>query len=467
MRSDEWIKSPLIIFGASRAGIEFLIALNDYDVNIIAFSDNDPKKWGTDIAGIKVISPDEIKNIKHKYYIFIASMYRQEIFNTLVNDIEIDPRCIKCFQNFGYSIICKSKNYYRYNLTDYVIDAIEYEHKLTLENGKFKYKLFGEDNFLFEANRSNKSIGVLIYTRNTEYIEQALTYYTNMADKDLNVNIYILDASTDEYYEKNSKIIDSFESNIMHYRFDFNSTIAFRVYSVLNQIKDEYVTVCPDDDFHYKEAIISGLNVLQANNSIDVVTGKVYGIKPNSIFLSVIQIEKWDLEDPLSRFESTGETSVFETQYSLFRKDVLSNIFSNTIKLESLVMQDTLCYFLTPLYGRVRSLDMPMNIRESSVESLGSKPHKNFLFNELVINDTLESEVMIFNDCVANRLIELGMNVSEAKRLAQYKFNEYMKYFYGSLVGDEYFELLDGKINFSKMRKGIYIATEIFCINQK
>lgn len=66
----------IIIFGASTRGIYVLNKLKNV-YNVIAFVDNDVKKWGGSIQGIKIISPNELNNFKCK--IIIASQYDKEI----------------------------------------------------------------------------------------------------------------------------------------------------------------------------------------------------------------------------------------------------------------------------------------------------------------------------------------------------------------------------------------------------
>ncbi|NFR87446.1 MULTISPECIES: hypothetical protein [unclassified Clostridium] len=70
------MKEDIIIFGASTRGVYVFNKLKDI-YNIIAFADNDCKKWGKEIQGIKIINPKKLNYYGKK--IFIASEYNEEI----------------------------------------------------------------------------------------------------------------------------------------------------------------------------------------------------------------------------------------------------------------------------------------------------------------------------------------------------------------------------------------------------
>ncbi|MDE6252016.1 MAG: hypothetical protein K2M78_05155 [Lachnospiraceae bacterium] len=69
--------NKIIIFGASLYGkVAFNVLKDKYE--IVAFSDNDEKKWSNSFCGIKVIPPDEIKEFEN-VKIIIASQYSRSI----------------------------------------------------------------------------------------------------------------------------------------------------------------------------------------------------------------------------------------------------------------------------------------------------------------------------------------------------------------------------------------------------
>lgn len=76
-----------VIFGAGIMGMQFgytIEALGDKD---FLFCDNDREKWGKEIAGRMVISPDELKGNKDKYFVFLA-MERYEACALQLENLE-------------------------------------------------------------------------------------------------------------------------------------------------------------------------------------------------------------------------------------------------------------------------------------------------------------------------------------------------------------------------------------------
>lgn len=82
----------LIIFGASKLGkMAFFNLKNQYKIKY--FCDNDEKKWGNYIDGVKIISPTEVED-SSCCYIVIASMYFREITKQLTVDLKINENHI-------------------------------------------------------------------------------------------------------------------------------------------------------------------------------------------------------------------------------------------------------------------------------------------------------------------------------------------------------------------------------------
>lgn len=71
----------VIIFGTGklyRSG-----RYNFSDMEIVAFADNDPAKWGTYLDGVPIISPDRISDYQYDY-ILLVTVYYKEIYEQLL-----------------------------------------------------------------------------------------------------------------------------------------------------------------------------------------------------------------------------------------------------------------------------------------------------------------------------------------------------------------------------------------------
>lgn len=78
-------KNDVIIFGASGAGIRVKHFLEQHEVKIVAFVDNNVNKVGKDIEGIKIISVDEcVEHVQNQPTVIqIGSTYEKEIAEQL------------------------------------------------------------------------------------------------------------------------------------------------------------------------------------------------------------------------------------------------------------------------------------------------------------------------------------------------------------------------------------------------
>ena len=78
--------TDIIIWGTGIEGQRQYFYLNlNGSYNILAFTDNDEKKWGGELFGIKVIRPDEVRKYPN-IAICIASIYYEEILTQIINE---------------------------------------------------------------------------------------------------------------------------------------------------------------------------------------------------------------------------------------------------------------------------------------------------------------------------------------------------------------------------------------------
>lgn len=86
-------KEKIILFGASRGGENF-IKHNKTQYDILAIADNDEKRWGSLLEGLKVINPKDI--LKYNFdNIYITSQWIDSIIYQLTYDFKIPLEKIK------------------------------------------------------------------------------------------------------------------------------------------------------------------------------------------------------------------------------------------------------------------------------------------------------------------------------------------------------------------------------------
>ena len=95
LKGDSMIK--VVVFGTGSLSGVLLSGLND-NVEVIAYSDNDVRKWNTYYNKKKVINPQEIKKYKFDY-VLIGSQYNEEIYKQLLT-LEIEESKVFEFTKF-------------------------------------------------------------------------------------------------------------------------------------------------------------------------------------------------------------------------------------------------------------------------------------------------------------------------------------------------------------------------------
>ena len=65
-------ESGVIIFGTGNCGAITQLALKEAKINVIALSDNNMHRWGKEIDGVKIISPDQLKSDFNDIPVIIA-----------------------------------------------------------------------------------------------------------------------------------------------------------------------------------------------------------------------------------------------------------------------------------------------------------------------------------------------------------------------------------------------------------
>lgn len=86
LKDGERMKKNVVLFGASKAGENFINNQNEYQ--ILAVADNDCKKMGKFLNGVPIISPENLHNYEYDY-IVITSMYVKEIKEQLIVEFHI------------------------------------------------------------------------------------------------------------------------------------------------------------------------------------------------------------------------------------------------------------------------------------------------------------------------------------------------------------------------------------------
>lgn len=94
--NEEIFKRPIVIYGAGNTGLDLLVELTNRNVKVECFCDSSEDKWGIRLMNKKVISLDELYQRKEHVNVVIASMFFEEIKETLERK---GIKNIFCYQN--------------------------------------------------------------------------------------------------------------------------------------------------------------------------------------------------------------------------------------------------------------------------------------------------------------------------------------------------------------------------------
>lgn len=81
--NEEVLTKPIVIYGAGNTGLDLLVELTNRNVRVDCFCDSSQEKWGIRLMNKEVISIDELCKRKEHVNVIIASMFFDEIRETL------------------------------------------------------------------------------------------------------------------------------------------------------------------------------------------------------------------------------------------------------------------------------------------------------------------------------------------------------------------------------------------------
>lgn len=169
---------------------------------IIAFIDNNDKKWGTKFNGVSIISPYEIKNMQYDY-ICIWSIYKQEIFEQM--NIKLNIPLEKRADIFKpYILNSIEKKYVTRGIEiQTILDNIRKERELHVYNfsPKFPRKLY-EAFYDVEAD-----LYYIYFEEKRLYMKRGYSFIVNDGKKYVKDIWYEQDPNSPHLYEDGETIV--------------------------------------------------------------------------------------------------------------------------------------------------------------------------------------------------------------------------------------------------------------------
>ncbi len=133
------MKEKIILWGMGKIADDFFkeIKLFEEEIKVIAVTDSNQQKWGTEIGGFIVISPQEACVLKFDKIIVTSTMYFDEIKNRILQDTEIKESFI---ENIYYFAKKKILNRYKTETNQEIQTILSYLENESLDVFNYEFK---------------------------------------------------------------------------------------------------------------------------------------------------------------------------------------------------------------------------------------------------------------------------------------------------------------------------------------
>lgn len=191
-----------LIWGTGKRAEGYLGILNYLTNNnlykIVAFVDNDKRKWGGQFNGFPIISPNEIYNVDYDY-ISVCSVYENEIKDQIINNLNISSDKIKGMYSDFINNLCEKYKYTEDVEIQRALDLYRYRgfpgiYSFKKETEYKKYELHYD---------TEKQLSYIIFEGKRMYMTRDFSGYTIEDGKKIVSDIwYEQDNNSPHRYEK-------------------------------------------------------------------------------------------------------------------------------------------------------------------------------------------------------------------------------------------------------------------------
>lgn len=277
-------EEPIVLFGAGCTS-EFIVdQMNSQGIYPKYFCDNDVAKRGQEIAGLEVLSPENLQKLQNGYYYITTQLYYREIKEQLLDLGIAEEKILQC------DIICQ------FPWEKQIISFLEKEgNKLEL----FYDRLQDEKSKTVFENRLK-----FLLTRRREYmtsIHDELPYFdTSIFDPNKIQNYIDLGTYTGDTIEQFCKLNHSYQRV---WGFEPDKELEKEANKNLSQYRDITLAPYATSDFDGSMQVQSGLGIMQTIDNQyegDASTGKIFDVCKLDTYFADQDIEscfvKMDIE---------------------------------------------------------------------------------------------------------------------------------------------------------------------------
>ncbi|WP_035280048.1 TIGR00180 family glycosyltransferase, partial [Clostridium saccharoperbutylacetonicum] len=359
-------------------------------------------------------------------------------------------------------------------------DFIRVVDDLFVDNDFYKYKLLYKDNKFFVNNECvelevskniciSKGFTLFITTYNRpELLKRCLNYFSSCLDDNFIISkIYVIDVSEEKFFKENDDVIKEYKNiEINHNKYELGVFFHKFIFEVYEQIEDDYIAVCADDDFLMKESITRSIYEMETDNEIITVLGNQYYFIDNDLnnFYYNEFIDSKNCiysKNVIDRIGNKNEQ--YEGLYKVFNKKLYKNLLDENVEFLAnkniiyVQLRELFYYYMLPLYGKMKYVSMPFGIRNADTNSWGGEVNSYNNLHSTIEHKKLEEHYSLARIHMVKKIIKLGKNEELAEKITDKVFTYFFEQQierYKNVEGinieqrfleKDYFKIIDGK----------------------
>jgi len=268
---------------------------------------------------------------------------------------------------------------------------------------------------------SDERLTCLVPTHNRpQFLRRLLQFYSQFPP---DFSFLVVDSSNPSVAAENLDVIESWKSAVsVEYR-HFDSNFIDKCVRGLEQVRTSFVAFCGDDDLLFPNAVQQCVEFLGNAAGYSAAMGRTVQLSPTrpawrGRVLQVLKGYSIEHDRPLDRCRQMA-TQLFSSFYAVYRTETLLDNFqitaANSDSQLTLLAPEMLLSQLSVLRGRIKVLPVMYSIRERHETNAGFSVRTG-------VQPKAEPLYQRFRKCLADQLIQAGIDRAESERFIDDKF---------------------------------------------
>lgn len=265
------------------------------------------------------------------------------------------------------------------------------------------------------------------------YLKRFLNYYAKFESSP---NIIIADSSPSSINDP--EIIAHFKApNISYYKYSHDTRFESKIVTAIEKVSTPYAVICTEDDLITIKGAEVACEVLTQNANISAVSGYLIRYITNEnkpiikLKMKMTAIDDNSIKERVENYITKFDSPVFS---SVYRTKTLLHIWKLTvscIESDDVWFGEELPAFLTPIYGKIYSIESLYWVRENFIDSLSASP-ETYHFKDMIIDGSYQRRYKKFKGCLVQEMCaNARIDTQEAENLIEASYKIRFKKLFG------------------------------------